>query len=223
MIKLRSLIREDNHKSMPDSSLANYILQNKVVTISDWLYHGSPYEGLQSMLVKGIWGVEHREVAEYDTISTSINSEVLDYFSEKEGTTGLQFKIDNAKVVVLDEILIYLVTQLPGSGFDAQIEDEVKFEDFCEKFHIPSDNRKGTPYLPYNYLSSLGVDAFTFDYVWNNYKRGRMPFRDESEFCFIGKQGMELLNRTISDIWVDGIEFDLSHKKEALLAIQRKI
>lgn len=216
MIKLKSLLKEEHAKGQPDPLLGAFILQNKVITLSDWLYHGSPYEGLKSMLVDGISGTEHGEVAEYDTISTSVNSEVLNYFSEGEGTTGLQFEVKNAKVVVLDNILTYLVTQLPGSGFSAEIDNEDEFKEFCRKFKIPTDNWKHTPYLPYGYLSSLGVDAFMFDYVWNNYQRGHMPFRDESEVCFIGNKGMSVLNKSMTGIWVDGTEYDVSRKAEAL-------
>lgn len=222
MIKLKSLLQEHTD-SRPDPSLDAHILQNNVVTISDWLYHGTPYDGLQSMLVEGIHGTEHGEVAEYDTLSTSFNNEVLDYFSEGEGTTGLQFQVKNAKVVVLDNILAFLVTQLPGSGIGLEIDNEEEFENFCQKFNVPISNWKKTPCLPYNYLSSLGVDAFMFEYVLKNYQRGHLPFRDESEVCFIGKQGMALLNKSVTGIWVDGEEFEPSQKQEALQMIQRKI
>ena len=124
MIKLKSLIKETNPTNHPDSSLDSYLLQTRVVIISDWLYHGSPYEGLIEILKHGIGGTEHGEVAEHDTLSTSVNSEVLDYFSEGEGTTGLQFKVENAKVIVLDNILTYLTTQLPGSGMSVEIDNE---------------------------------------------------------------------------------------------------
>lgn len=224
MIKLKSLLKEyDEKKGLPDQSLADHITQHNIVTISDWLYHGSPYDGLQSMIIGGVSGTEHGEVAELDTLSTSVNSEVLDYFSEGDGTTGLQFNVQNAKVVVLDDILTFLVTQLPGSGMSAEVDNEEEFEIFCQKFNIPVSNWKHTPYLPYGYLSSLGVDAFMYDYVWRNYQRGHMPFRDESEVCFIGKRGMDMLNKSITGIWVDGEEFEISQKHDALKMIQKKI
>jgi hypothetical protein len=87
MIKLKQLF--DSHGTrLPDPSLGQYILENKVVSMTDWLYHGSPLEGLKSIIINGVWGTEHGEVAEYDTLSTSLNSEVLVLFSEGEGETG---------------------------------------------------------------------------------------------------------------------------------------
>ena len=188
--------------------------------MSEYLYHGSPFDGLVSMLVRGISGTEHGEVAEYESFSTSLNSEMLHFFSEGNGETGLSFKAENIKVVVLDDMMTYLVTQLAGSGFDAQVEDEQKFEEFCQKFDIPIGTHRHEPCLPYGYLSSLGVDAFTFDYVWKRYGSGHMHRNDESEICFIGKS-IPKLNKMIHGIWVDGEEFD--KKLPALRAIKRKM
>lgn len=193
--------------------------------MTEYLYHGSPFDGLADMLVHGFHGTEHGEVAEYETISTSLNSEMLHHFSEGSGETGLQFKVNNAKVIILDEFMTYLVTQEAGSGFDAEITDEGKFEDFCTQFEIPMGGRRRGPYLPYGYLSSLGVDAFAFDYTWKYWSdwgggRGASAARDEHEICFIGK-GIPLLEKSISLIYVDGEEFD--KKLPALKAIRRKL
>jgi hypothetical protein len=221
-IKLKSLL-ESHGKSMPSPELGTWILENQTVTISDWLYHGTPMVGLRDMLVNGIYGTEHGEVAEHDTLSTSINSEMLSMFSERDGTTGLQFKVQNAKIVVLDDILTYLVTQLPGSGISAEIDDEENFEKFCEEFNIPADNWMRTPYLPYNYLSSLGVDGFMYDYVYNSLNRGTtMGHRDESEIAFAGN-GLKKLNDSVDSIWIDGNEYDISDKAEALKELESRL
>lgn len=222
MIKLKRLL-ESNGRQLPDPSLGQYILQNRVVSVSDYLYHGTPLEGLKEMLTNGIYGTEHGEVAEHDGFSTSVNSEMLSMFSEGAGDTGLSFKVQNAKVVVLDEILTYLVTQLPGSGMSAEIDDEAAFQAFVTRYKIPTDNWKHTPYLPYNYLSSLGVDAFMYDYVWKRMDMGMSPsVRDESEICFIGK-GLELLNKNVHGIWVDGREYEPNEKVEALADIEARL
>jgi len=208
---------------MPSPALKDWLLSNRVGSISEWLYHGTPYDGLKSMLTEGIWGTEHGEVAEYDAFSTSLNSEVIAMFSEGDGETGIQFKVKDAKVVVLDEILTYLVTQLPGSGMSAEIEDEEAFAKFCETFKIPTGNWKHTPYLPYGYLSSLGVDAFVYDYTWKRLQSGHtMRIRDEHEICFIGN-GIQKLNGWIETIYVDGDEFGPEEKEMALRAIAEKI
>jgi hypothetical protein len=161
MIKLRTLLKEIR-SDYPDPSLKDYLLSNKIEILSAWLYHGSPYDGLYSILTTGISGVEHGEIAEQDTISTSINSEVLHLFSEGDGETGLQFNVKNAKVLVMDSFIHKLMIELPGSGMDVDV-DEKQFEEFCLKFKVPKDRDY---YLPYGYLSSLGIDAFIFDYVW---------------------------------------------------------
>ncbi len=221
-IKLKTLISESAGWEGPQPSplLGKYILKNMTQKMSEWLYHGTPYDGLLSMLEGGIFGMEHGEVSEHDTLSTSLNSEVLRLFSEGCGETGLQFKVENISVIVLDDMLLKLVTELAGSGFDAQVDDEEKFEEFCQKFEVPA--RRGDYYLPYDYLSSLGVDAFTFDYVWKRWDQGHgAPHNnDEFEICFIGK-GVEKLNGLVSEIYVDGESYD--NKNLAIQAIKEKL
>lgn len=222
MVRLKRLL-ESHGEQLPSPKLASFILKNYVVEINDWLYHGSPYEGMKEMLTSGIYGTEHSEVAEYDAFSTSFNSEVITMFSEGDGETGFQFKVQGIKVVVLDDILTYLVTQLPGSGMSAEIDDEERFQKFCRAFKIPTDNWKNTPYLPYNYLSSLGVDAWMYDYVYKRWSRGMSAgVRDESEVCFIG-DGINKLNKMISGIYIDGKEYEPSQKFEALADLESRI
>jgi len=218
MIKMKPLTEMNKYGDWPSPLLKDYLLENAVVSVSDYLYHGSPFDGLVSMLVRGIHGTEHGEVAEYDSFSTSLNSNILHFFSEGDGDTGLQFKADNIKVIVLDDMMSFLVTQLQGSGLSLEIDDEEKFEEFCEKFDIPIGTYRHEPYLPYGYLSSLGVDAFTFDYVWGRYNSGHIPNNDESEICFLGKN-ISKLNKMIAGIYVDGEEFE--EKLPALRAIKR--
>lgn len=220
MIKLKTLIAEGIYSQQPDPSLGEFLMQNKVESLSTWLYHGSPYEGLQEMLLHGIYGTEHGEVAEHDAFSTSINSEVLAFFSEGEGETGLQFNVKDARVVVLDDIMTYLVTQLPGSGMEAEVDDEEEFQRFIKMFKVPVGGWKNSAFLPYNYLSSLGVDAFVYDYVWKRMNRGYTGGdRDESEICFIGN-GITKLNNFITGIYVNGEEFDIKDKSQALQALE---
>jgi hypothetical protein len=221
MIKLKPLTEMNKYGDQPSPLLKKYLLENKVVSISEYLYHGSPFDGLVQMLVRGISGQEHGEVAEYQSFSTSINSDILHYFSEGDGETGVQFKVENANVIVLDDIMTFLVTQLPGSGFSAEVDDEEKFEKFCQQFEIPIGTHRHEPCLPYGYLSSLGVDAFVFDYTWKRMQSGfGSSHNDESEICFIGK-GISKLDKLITTIYVDGEEFD--KKLPALRAIKRKI
>lgn len=210
----------NKYGDQPSPLLKQYLLENKVSELTEYLYHGSPFNGLVDMLVHGFHGTEHGEVAEYDTISTSLNSEILHFFSEGCGETGLQFQVKNVKVVILDEIMTYLVTQEPGSGMDAEITDEAKFEEFCKQFEVPIGGRRRGPYLPYGYLSSLGVDAFVYDYAWGRYQHGNIPHNDESEICFIEK-GIQILEKSITAIYVDGEEFD--KKLPALKAIKKKM
>lgn len=221
MIKLQPLIESGKYGDWPNPLLKKYLLENKVAEITEYLYHGSPFDGLVSMLVRGIGGQEHGEVAEYESLSTSLNSEILHYFSEGDGETGLQFHVKNAKVVILDDIMTYLVTQLPGSGMSAEVDDEQKFEEFCQQFDIPVGSYRHVPHLPYGYLSSLGVDAFVYDYTWRRMQSGfGSSHNDESEICFIGK-GIQMLEKSITTIYVDGEEFD--KKLPALRAIKKKM
>lgn len=225
MIKLKPLMEMGPHGDWPSPLLKKYLLENKVSELTEYLYHGSPFEGLVDMLVRGISGTEHGEVAEYESLSTSLNPEILHHFSEGDGETGLQFQVKSAKVIVLDDIMTYLVTQLPGSGISAEVDDEQKFEEFCQQFDIPVGSYRQAPHLPYGYLSSLGVDAFVFDYTWKywqNYSgyRGASVANEEHEICFVGK-GIQMLQKSISLIYVDGEEFD--KKLPALRAIKKKM
>lgn len=221
IINLKQLL-ESSEKQLPSPKLESFINKHYVIDFSDWVYHGTPLTGLKEMLTNGIYGTGHGEVAEYDAFSTSLNSEML-AMSDGDGETGLQFKVKNAKIVVLDDILTYLVTQLPGSGMTVEIDDEERFEKFVRAFKIPTDNWKKTPYLPYNYLSSLGVDAFMYDYVYKRWSKGHStPMRDESEICFIGK-GFDLLNKSVTGIYVNGNKYELPEKEEALRDIEARL
>lgn len=213
MIKLKSLI--ESSLQSPSPELASYILKNHTIQFSDTVYHGSPLSGIQEILKHGIYGTQHGEVSEYDTFSTSLNSEMLYLFSESQSATGLEFKISNINVVVLNDTLAYLATRLAGSGISFDIDDEEEFSEFVKIYNIPIDGR-GRAYFPYDYLSSLGVDAWMYEYVYKQWDRG-LPSRarDESEVCFIGK-GIPKLNDSIISIYIDGEEYDYSQKKEVL-------
>lgn len=221
MIKLKPLMESQSER--PDPSLDRYLLDNAVESVSEYLYHGTPFDGLVDMLVHGIHGVEHGEVAEYDAFSTSINSNILHFFSEGDGETGLQFKAENIKVIVLDNIMSKLVSELGGSGISHEVDD-AQFEEFCARFKVPVGSYKHAPYLPYGYLTSLGVDAFMYDYVWKHLQRmggvGGSMMQDETEICFIGK-GIPKLDSMISEIYVDGQDFQ--KKLPALRAIKKKM
>ena len=220
MIKLKKLIRlnEWGDNKLPDPSLGKFILESKVKHFSGHLYHGSPLDGLKSMLADGISGTQHGEIAEYETFSTSINKKMLRLFSEGNGDSGLVFNVEHVSLIVLDDILHKLLIKLPGSGMSIDI-DETKMEEFCERFKVPIGS-DGEPYLPYGYLSSLGIDSFMYEYVWKLIHTGRRPEQnDESEICFIG-DSIGKLNNCIESFYVDGQEFDIKEKELALNAIE---
>jgi len=220
MIKLKTILNEIQNSDQPDKSLNLYILKNKVRIFNGTLYHGTPMEGLKSIITNGIWGTQHGEIAEYDTFSTSINSQVLTLFSEGDGKTGLEFDLRKISVVVLDDILHKLMIELPGSGMEINV-NEPSFLEFCNEFSVPRQRRgRYEYYLPYGYLSSLGVDAFTFDYVWKHIEQNNPPtHNDETEIAFL-PNGMKKLNNMVNIIWVDGQNFDIEEKLNALAAIE---
>jgi hypothetical protein len=219
MIKLKQLVRESLDSARPNKSLDLYVLNTLVKEFEGTVYHGSPREGLKDMIVQGIYGTQHGEMAEYETLSTSVNSEVLHMFSEGHGDTGISFDVKGIKLVVLDQFLTKLMAELPGSGMDPEVDDEAAFNAFCEHHKVPRSRFGGDYCLPYNYLSSLGVDAFTYDYVWTRIDHGMPPSpRDESEIAFIGN-GLKKLNKMVSEIWVDGQTYEPTEQREALAAI----
>lgn len=219
MIKLKSLLKESLQG--PDKSLGEFLLAHKTVSFSDWVYHGTPLAGLRDMLVNGINGTEHGEMAEHDTLSTSVNSEIIHYFSEGDGETGLQFQVKNIKLLIVEDIIHKLMIELPGSGMEVEVDEQL-FEQFCRQYNVPV-GRRNEPYLPYGYLSSLGIDAFVFDYTWQRIKKGNnIPYNDESEICFVGR-GLNLLNKSIETIYVKGTEYDIKDKALAIQAIEAKL
>lgn len=220
-IKLRKLLFEAMDDERPDQSLDVLIRDTRIVDLSDYVYHGTPFDGLKSILLHGIQGTQHGEVAEYNTFSTSLNSGIIKYFSEGDGETGLSFKVKNIKVIVLDDILGHLITRLPGSGIDLKTEEDEDFLQFCEKYKIPK-GRYDEHYLPYGYLSSIGADAFCYEYSWKRYQSGNIPYNDESEICFIGK-GINKLNHCIDTIFVQGNEYAADDKVAALRAVEIRL
>jgi transposase len=138
------------------------------------------------------------------------------------GTTGLSFKLNDVKIIILDDILTYLVTRLPGSGMSVDV-DEQQLEEYCERFNIPVGGYSRGPYLPYNYLTSLGVDAFVYEYVWNSLRGHRnLQHNDEAEIGFIGR-GIEKLNRAIYTIYLDGNEYEPEEKQTVLQELEHYI
>lgn len=224
MIKLRQLLIEATNSKRPDKSLDDFLLATKVHKFTGRVYHGSPVVGLKEMLLHGIGGSQHGEVAEYDAFSTSINAEVLGIFSEADGISGLEFYVDNARILVADDIIHHLMIQLAGSGMEVDVDNEV-LRAFCEKYNVPFGKGWGKDefYLPYNYVSSLGVDGFAYDYTWKALKNpNSLDNRDEHEICFVGN-GNNKLNQRITTIYVDGAEYDISEKEDALAAIDEYI
>jgi hypothetical protein len=196
------------------------IRSEKMVSFTGIAYHGTSLVGLDGMIRHGIYGQQHGEVAEYESFSTSLNSNIFSFFSEGDGETGLTFNIQQANIVVLDDILTYLLTALPGSGLDADVDEE-KLQKFVEKYMVPSKNwGSQNAYLPYNYLSSIGADGFVYDYTWKNYLRrhGNLG-NDESEICFIGNY-ITRLNSMIEYITVKGNDYESGEKLVALEKIK---
>lgn len=200
----------------PDASLDEMIRSEKMVSFTGITYHGTSLVGLDGMIRHGIYGQQHGEIAEYDAFSTSLNSNVFSFFSEGDGETGLTFNIQQANIVVLDDILTYLLTSLPGSGIDADVDEE-KLELFVEKYLIPSkDWGSHNAYLPYDYLSSIGADGFVYDYTWKIFLRNSGNLgNDESEICFIGNY-INRLNSMIEYITIKGSDYETSEKLVAL-------
>lgn len=218
MIKLRTLVNEALHNQRPDKSFDELLLKTRLHTWSGTVYHGSPPDGVENMLTQGIYGTQHGEIADYDTFSTSINESVLRLFSDGHGITGVEFDVKNINLLVVDDFTHKLLVELPGSGMDVDWIDEDQFMLFCKKFNIPFDGREF--YLPYNYLSDLGIDAFVFDYTWKRMDRGHgYLHNDESEICFV-KNGINKLEGFLTHIFVDSDVFEANQKKEAILHIR---
>lgn len=209
-------VLEANVKSeTKPQNLEQYLLEECVETVSGSFYHGTPMDGLVSMLVEGIHGTEHNEFSENDTLSTSANPEMLRMFSERRKDNGLEFAVSSARVLIVDDVLATALTTRRGSGIDFDVEDE-ELREFAERFDIPMDDR-GRPELPYDYIESLGVDAFMYEYAYRSMRGGGGRHNDEMELCFVGP-AVSKLSEKIEAIFVDGEEYPAERKAEALKA-----
>lgn len=217
MIKLKQILFEEIYSQRPNKSLDLYLLKNRLQKFDGTLYHGSPMEGLKQIILNGINGTEHGEIAEYSTFSTSINDQVLRLFSDGDGVTGVQFDVSGINLIVIDDFIHKLMIELQGSGMEVDV-NEKEFIAFCKQYQVPQNSR-GEYYLPYGYLTSLGVDAFIFDYTWKKIKNGHgASHNDESEIAFVG-DGIKKLNNMVDCLWVDGSTYDINEKQQALEAI----
>lgn len=222
MIKLKTILNEIDKEDMVDPRLKPYLLKNHTQLFSGELYHGTPLDGLKEMLTRGIYGTQHGEVAEEETLSTSVNPDVLQLFSDMNGYTGLIFDVKNFCLLVLDDVLSYFATRLPGSGLTIEV-DEKELRKFLLKFKLPLDRFEHEPHFPYNYIASLGVDGFVYEYTWDRIKGGYSGGdRDESEIAIVGNS-IQKLNESIVTIYVEGTEYEISQKAEVLADIEARL
>ena len=129
-------------------------------------------------------------------------------------------KVENAKILVVEDIIHNLILVLRGSGMDVDVDEE-ELEQFANQYRLPYS--RGRAYLPHDYISSLGVDGFVFEYAWKRHNGGYYGGdRDESEVAFVGK-GLKKLNQSISGIWVDGKEYDITDKRAAMRDIKKHL
>lgn len=207
-------LTESTQPVWDSSKLISYLMENKVNSYSGILYHGTPKDGLLSMLKEGLWGTQHGEISEYNTLSTSINENVLNLFADHDKGTGVEFTVKDKKILVLDEILSHLATRSGGSGIEFDF-DEDEYEEFCREYSIPKNNRDY--YLPYNFFSDMGtVDCIVYDYTWKMiHGRGYQGGNDETEICFVGN-GIDKINKDITGIYIDWDEYDITEKQEAI-------
>ena len=217
ILKNEKVLKESVVKERWDSSkLEQYIQDNCIEKYSGFLYHGTPPDGLVTMLEDGIMGTPHGELSEDNTFSTSSNPEVLKMFSDGNDYMGLTFKVQDIKVFIVDDILGHLLTRLQGSGISFDFEED-EYEEFCKEHNIPRDKRDF--YLPFNFVTNLkGVDAWCYEYAWDRINHPRD--RDESEICFIGNDALKYLNESIYDITIADDMFDISEKEKAIEALK---
>lgn len=220
----RSIIDEAFTREQPSPALADY-LRSAAKTWSGTVYHGTPVRGLHAMLANGIYGTQHGELAENDTLSTSLNDNVLSMFSEGDGTTGLDFSVNGIKLLVLDPMLTRLAIERGGSGMIQSLEDEDfgadEFNEFCERYQI-LPKYHGEYAFPYDYLSGIGIDAVVYEYTWDRNERGSGFDRDESEICFLAG-GIEKLNHCIDTIYVCGKPYEASDRASAIADMEERM
>lgn len=71
----------------------------KVVDVEEEVYHGSPIQGMKSMM-QGIVAPKHNELSG-PLLSVSLNDNMLRFFGEEDGVSGFVFNL-KAKCLVLD-------------------------------------------------------------------------------------------------------------------------
>lgn len=188
------------------------LVHENTYTIDDSVYHGTALHNLCSILKTGLYGNKHGELNENNTVSTSINSEMIHHFSDGHNT-GLEYNLSGCKVFILPEWLrAILDTESGARTYDEHEEDDLITH--CIAYGLPFKHSvyDNEIILPTDFLE----DNLPKDYVgiiYGNTATGKYNIRDEAEIAIIG-HGVEVLNDNLLCVYVDQHYF---HDKDEAL------
>jgi len=204
MKSFKHYLIEQENKSFQTLVEENTFIFNKS-TSDGILYHATSIQALYSICQhRQFHGNPHGITEEQDTLSTSINSNITQYFSSDEHKIMFVFQFKTPfKVFVLPDWLHSIHTS-SGMDFDASEEEA---NALATEYNIEhSQWGIGENYLENNLPT--GYPAFCQEYVYKRYiDTGREPpLQDEAEITFLGR-GLDFLFNSISSIIVDNEEF----------------
>lgn len=176
------------------------LVHENTYTINDSVYHGTALHSLYSILKTGLYGNKHGELNENNTVSTSVNSEMIHHFSDGHNT-GLEYDLSGRRAFILPEWLrAILDTESGARTYDEHEEGDLIAH--CITYKLPFKRSYDNEIvLPTNFLE----DYLPKDYVgiiYGNTVSGNYGIRDEAEIAIIG-HGIETLNKNLSCIYVD--------------------
>ena len=171
-----------------------------VAPFNDYLFHGTPLDGLLDMIRDGISPNDHSEL-NIPALSTSINSEVLVMFSDGEKQTGLIFNAHFNKVVTLDDTHYCLAAYEAGDFIDDLMEKNPGLEARLRQIgYVQHDGSVG---MSEGELAGLFPDADAF--ILPGFDNPHV--RAEAEMA-VTELGCKKLEHMIEYIYIRDHEFD---------------
>lgn len=186
-------------------------IKDNTITYTGTLYHGTFLGNLYDILNDGsVYGNTHGELLENDTLSTSINSNVLSMFSDTD--SGLMFEVNNLKVFIIPDWFHSAYTN-SGLEFDDVVEEAQAIKNI-KKYKIPMGQFEqiDEEYLSEK-LAQHNIYAGCYQYTANAIETNNIErIRDEYEIViFRPDKNLKLSEVQIEDEWFDTPEEAVQH------------
>lgn len=175
------------------------LVKENTYICNDYLYHATSIQAVYSIAkYKEFYFNPIGSINEEETLSTSLNPDIVDFFGKDEHKCRITFKGSPFNVFIIPKWLLYPL----GWYVDDDI-DQDELNDYLNNYSLPEQ-------LPYNFLRDNlpnNYMGFMQKYVVDYMDQGRMPYQDEMEITFL-PNGENWLKNSIFDIIVDNESFN---------------